>query len=314
MKPTHLILNPLSGHGSGKLSLPRIRSLLDGLGVQYSLEETQRPWHAAELARAAAGAGAQLVVAVGGDGTANEVLNGLLLARPYPASAAQPAMGILPVGRGNDFAFAAGLPLDLEAACRALASGCRRRMDVGLVRGGDFPNGRYFGNGVGIGFDAVVGFEAAKMTRLRGFPNYIVAALKTIFLYYRAPQVRLQAGGNTLELSALMVSVMNGRRMGGGFWMAPTAASDDGLLDLCIARQVSRPRILALIPRFMKGTQVGHPAIQTLQTARLRIDALQGGLPAHADGETLCTHGQSLEIELLPGQIEMVCAAPENAA
>ena len=88
-------------------------------------------------------------------------------------------MGILSVGRGNDFAFGVGVPRDLEAGCRTLAQNNRRTIDVGWVVGGLYPQGRYFGNGVGIGFDAVVGFEALKMKWLHGFPSYIVAALKT---------------------------------------------------------------------------------------------------------------------------------------
>ena len=108
-------------------------------------------------------------------------------------------------------------------------------IDIGRVAGGLYPQGRYFGNGVGIGFDAVVGFVAQKKKRLTGFASYIVAALKTIFLYYRAPLVRIEYDGQTLTLPSLMVSVMNGRRMGGGFMMAPQAQPDDGLFDLCIA-------------------------------------------------------------------------------
>ena len=159
-------------------------------------------------------------------------------------------MGMLAIGRGNDFAFGAGIPKGVEAGCRVITEGYRKKIDIGWVVGGDYPDGRYFGNGVGIGFDAVVGFEAQKMTRLTGFLSYIVAALKTIFLYYQAPLIRIEYDNQELVLPALMVSIMNGRRMGGGFMMAPTSSMLDGLLDLCIARQVSRGRILTLIPHF----------------------------------------------------------------
>ena len=103
---------------------------------------------------------------------------------------------------------------------------------------------------VAIGFDAVVGFEALKMKYLHGFASYIVAALKTIFLYFKAPQVQIDYDGKCITLPALMVSIMNGRRMGGGFMMAPDGHADDGLLDLIVAREVSRPKIFALIARF----------------------------------------------------------------
>jgi diacylglycerol kinase family enzyme len=223
-------------------------------------------------------------------------------------------MGVLCVGRGNDFAYGMGIPSDLEAGCHTLAQNRRRRVDIGLVTGGDYPQGRYFGNGVGIGFDAVVGFEALKLKRLSGFPSYIVAALKTIFLYYQAPEVQVQFDGQNIQLHALMVSVMNGRRMGGGFRMAPEARQDDGLFDLCIAEQVSRGRIFGLIPHFMRGTQASQKEVRTPQASRLTVTAVQGSLPVHADGETICTHGLQLTLELFPKQIEMVCQPMEVLA
>ncbi len=309
MVPLCLIVNPVSGRGAGERAIPIVTALMGRHGLAYTLLRTERPWHAAELARQAAAEGYSAVVAVGGDGTANEVLNGLMQARRQGDGG--PAMGVLCVGRGNDFAFGVGIPKDIEAGIGALAANHRRRIDIGRVEGGLYPQGRYFGNGVGIGFDAVVGFEALKLKRLSGFPSYIVAAFRTIFLYYHAPQVRIQVDEQDLTLRALMVSIMNGRRMGGGFWMAPNARHDDGLFDLCIAAQVSRPQILALIPRFMQGTQASHPAIQTTQARRVAVTALQGSLPAHADGETLCTEGQELCLEIVPGALDIVTAAAE---
>jgi YegS/Rv2252/BmrU family lipid kinase len=300
-----IIVNPVSGRGAGERSLPRLRELLGGEGLDYELVRTERPMHAVELARAAAAGGVDVVVAAGGDGTANEVINGLLSAQNAGVHSS-PAMGVLCVGRGNDFAFGAGIPKDLEEGCRALAVGIRKKIDVGLVRGGLFPDGRYFGNGVGVGFDAVVGFEALKMKRLHGFASYIVAALKTIFLYYRAPLVRIEYDGTSETVPALMVSVMNGRRMGGGFMMAPAGQTADGLFDLCLARQVSRMGILGLIPRFMKGTQGTHPAIKAARARSIRVTALEGVLPAHADGETLCIDGKELSLEILPARLEVI--------
>jgi YegS/Rv2252/BmrU family lipid kinase len=258
-----------------------------------------------ELAKQAALDGFEVVVVAGGDGTANEVINGLMLAKHAGADGV--AMGVIAIGRGNDFAFGVNVPPGLEDGCRVLVDDFRTSMDVGLVTGGLYPEGRYFGNGVGIGFDAVVGFEALKMTRLQGFLSYIVAAVKTIFLYYQAPLVRIEFDGQTMDKHTLMVSIMNGRRMGGGFMMAPEAGIDDGLLDLCIAEQVSKARIFALIPRFMAGTQASQPSIQTGRTRSIVVTALEGSLPAHADGETLCTEGQQLKMEILPRQIEIIC-------
>ncbi|MCJ7551753.1 MAG: diacylglycerol kinase family lipid kinase [Anaerolineae bacterium] len=305
-----IIVNPTAGRGEAELAVPRIERLLRDQGLDYELIRTERPWHAAELAQEAAETGIDVVVAVGGDGTANEVINGLM---QIPQEQRTCALSVLCLGGGNDFAFGAGIPADLEEGVRVLAEGYRRTIDVGHVVGGDYPHGRYFGNGIGVGFDAVVGFVAAKLKRLHGFAGYIVATLKTVFIYYPAPMVTLEyedavtGEHQTRRLPALMVSVMNGRRMGGGFMMAPDGSPSDGLFDLCIARQVSRLGVFGLVPHFLRGTQATQEAITTGRTSRLIVSAAEETLPAHADGETLCTAGRKLEISLIPQQIHVIC-------
>jgi diacylglycerol kinase (ATP) len=306
-----IIVNPVSGRGAGENSVPHLNHQLRAYGLDFNLVRTERPWHAAELAQGAVSDGYDVVVAVGGDGTANEVLNGLMHAKRNGAGRA--ALGLIGVGRGNDLAFGMGVPSGLDVGQRILYQDNRCTVDVGFLTGGMFPQGRFFGNGVGIGFDAVVGFEALKMKRIHGFLNYLLAALKTIFLYYQAPLVKIEYNGEGMEQLSLMVSIMNGRRMGGGFWMAPEAKVDDGLFDLCIAGQVSKLGILALIPRFMQGTQASHPAVQTGRTKKIEVTALEGVLPAHADGETICTEGKRLTVELLTGEIDVICQAQDGA-
>ena len=299
-----VIVNPTSGRGRGEEAYPLIEKALHKLNLDFEMCRTEAPGHAIELAEAASTAGFDVVVCEGGDGTANEVLNGLTRTRLEGRGTA--ALGLISVGRGNDFAYGVDTSPELGNACRALAEDRRKTIDVGLSTGGDYPQGRYFGNGVGIGSDAVVGFEALKLKRLHGFPSYIVAALKTIFLYYQAPTVRIEYNTEALTQPALMVSVMNGRRLGGGFMMAPEGQIDDGLFDLTIADHVDRATIFALILRFMQGSQVGHPSIKVAQTAKVTVTAEQGSLPAHADGETLCEAGDSLEIEIVPQALEVI--------
>ncbi len=305
-----IIVNPTSGRGYGEKSIPQIKRILNEHGLDFDLVRTERPWHAAELAQEAAASGYDVAVAAGGDGTANEVLNGLMQARLLGLKKC--AMGILCVGRGNDFAYGMGIPADLEAGCRALAQDHRRIIDVGRVTGGDYPQGRYFGNCVGIGFDAVVGFEAVKMTHLTGFPSYIVAVLKTVSLYYKAPLTKIEYDGQTITQPSLMVSIMNGQRLGGGFFMAPEGKPDDGMFDMCMAREVSRLRLFSLIPHFMQGTQADQEPITMAQAQRVVVTAVEGTLPAHVDGETLCVAGKRLEVELLPHQVEIVDFSQED--
>lgn len=307
--PRHkIILNPAAGRGRAGERVTEIEGALKALAVDFELVRTERPMHAIDLAAQAGAEGFQVVVAAGGDGTANEVLNGLMRVRER--GAVPPAMGMLCVGRGNDFAYGAGVPPGLQEGCGLLARGTRRWMDVGRLRGGDYPQGRYFGNGVGVGFDTIVGLEAAKLKWAHGFLGYVIGALKTMFLYYRAPLVTIDIDGSRLEQKSLMISAMNGRRMGGTFFMTPESRNDDGQLDLCVAGEPRRLQMLGLILKFMKGRQAGSPHIRMGRAAAVEIRALEGKLAIHADGETVSEHTDELLLECLPRQVEIISAGP----
>lgn len=301
-----LIVNPIAGRGAAKKMLPVIESLLESYQLSYDVVFTEYPGHGIKLAAEAGGNGYKTVVAVGGDGTVNEVINGLMQAAN--AGHLTSDLAVLPVGRGNDFSFGMGVPQDLQEACRILIENKTKPIDIGFVRGGDYPQGRYFGNGVGIGFDTIVGFEAAKLPSfISGIPAYLIAAVKTIFLYFRAPNLRLDIDGEVIEQPCLLVSFMNGKRMGGSFMFAPESKCDDGLLSLCITRQVTRGQVLGLFPKIMSGTQESHPAINMPTGKLIQVTALTGSLPVHADGETICEAGSELEVSILQKKLQLVC-------
>jgi YegS/Rv2252/BmrU family lipid kinase len=301
-----VIVNPVAGKGAAEEAIPEIKAYFESFGVEYDLLLTDHPGHAIELAEEAGSNGYGTVVAVGGDGTANEVINGLMQAAKKGRLTSN--MAVLPVGRGNDFSFGMGVPQELEHACRLLVDGKTRTIDIGFVKGGDYPEGRYFGNGVGIGFDAVVGFEAARLPSfISGIPAYLLAAVKTIFLFFNAPLLRLEIDDEVIEQPCLLVSLMNGRRMGGSFMFAPQSESDDGLLNLCISRQVTRLQILGLFPKVMGGTHQNHPAISMPSGKHIKIEALSGTLPVHADGETICEAGKYLEVDIMKQQLQLIC-------
>lgn len=301
-----IIINPAAGKGAAKKAMPEIEAILDRLGLDYDVKYTQHPGHGIQLAQDACAGEYPVLVAVGGDGTANEVINGMMGSAHGAANL--PSLAVLPVGRGNDFSYGMGLPQELEAACQLLANGHSRQIDIGLVKGGDYPDGRYFGNGIGIGFDTVVGFEAAKLPSfVGGVPGYLIAALKTIFLFFNAPNLQLDIDGEVLEQPCILVSLMNGRRMGGSFMFAPESQPDDGILNLCIAGQVSRLQILGLFPKVMSGMQESHQAIKMPTARSVKIKALSGTLPVHADGETICVAGQELEVKVVPQALRLVC-------
>jgi diacylglycerol kinase (ATP) len=298
-----IIVNPLAGRGLGEKSIPRIHEAMQGM--DYKLVCTEGVWHAKELAEAATHEGYDVIVLASGDGTLNEAINGIMHARTNGKS---PAVAVLSVGTGNDFSSGAGIPTTLEEGLQALRANKRRKIDLGFVKGGDYPDGRYFGNGIGVGFDAAVGFETLKVHWTRGLLAYLIGTIKTVFLYYSPPRLKITLDDETITQVSLMVSIMNGKRMGGGFKMAPESKSDDGLFDLCIVEIASKGRIFGLIPYFLGGTQATQPEVKMRRSRRAEIKALEGAFPAHADGETLCLNGSSLTLELLPLELEIICA------
>lgn len=307
--PLTIIVNPISGRGNGLISIPRIKEILDPHQIDYQIIQTEGVGHAIQLARQYA-ATSDAVISVGGDGTANEVINGLMQAKLVDGKTTK--MGVIPTGRGNDFAYSMGIPTELTESCQCIIDNHSRMIDIGIAFGDNFPNGRYFGNGVGVGFDAVVGFEAVKMKLLKGFLSYIVAALKTIFIYYKAPMLEIHTENEEFRMSSLMVSIMNGIRMGGGFFMAPMGNPGDNQFDLCCVQQVSKLKTFPLMAKFMKGQQRGDPAVRFIRGTHITIKAIEGSIPAHADGETVCETGKQIYVELLPHQIDLIVQAKKE--
>lgn len=302
-----VIVNPTSGRGLGERSIPQIESSLRDDGLDFTLVKTERMWHAAELAEGAARDGYDVIACASGDGTANEAINGIMRAKKAGYNSA--AFTVLGIGTGNDFAGGTGIPTNLVDGLKSLKENKRKKIDLGFVKGGDYPEGRYFGNGIGVGFDAAVGSEAIKVRWTRGLPAYLIGVIKTVFLYYNPAQVEIILDDEeTIKQVSLMISVMNGRRMGGGFQMAPESRPDDGLFDLCIAKTASKGRILQMIPYFIKGTQAALPEIQMKRAKKVSIKSLDLTFPAHADGEFICLSGSHLTLELLPKELEIICA------
>jgi len=311
MSTIKVILNPVSGRGVGQRMAEVIRHTLTEAKATFEIVETTEPLSAVAQAAQAVREGWDIIAVAGGDGTGNEVLNGIVEASlGTPAwEAGEPAasaMGLIPIGTGNDFAWCMGVPIgDVAAACRLLAAGNTRVVDVGRVED-ELGNVRYFCNNFGAGFDAATTVESYKLRYLSGSLVFLVAVLKTIFLYYKAPLVTVRYDEQEMELPLLMVSVANGRRTGGMFLIAPQAVQDDGLLDLSLARQVSRLGIFRLIPYFIRGTHATQPTVTVDRTAHIVI-ASEQDLPVHVDGEIMRTDAHRLEVRALPRRLRVVC-------
>ena len=298
-----IILNPTAGKGKAAKQHPKIERFLRESGRDFEIYLTKRPGDALETVRDMPLGVDDVVVAAGGDGTCNEVVNGLLT---RPPACAPPLFGILPIGRGNDFSYTPGIPGDIEKALQLLIDANVRLLDAGFVKGGFFPNGRYFVNGVGIGFDTKVGFEAAKL-KIKSGISYAIGALIMLVRYDPSPVLQIRFDDNEITLPAVLVSVVNGRRMGGSFYMGPNAVLDDGLLDICTVRhQSSRRSLLKILGHYTKGTQAQCDGVSMGRALRVHLKALEGGMAAHCDGETVCYDGKELEITCIPGALRLI--------
>ncbi|MSP12130.1 MAG: diacylglycerol kinase family lipid kinase [Chloroflexi bacterium] len=292
-----VILNPAAGHGAGRQAIPLIQRTLASLNLPCEFVITDGPQQAVHLAhQAAAHERCHIVVAAGGDGTINEVGNGLMRARE---EGFEVTMGIIPLGSGNDLIKSLDIPNSPALACRRLAEGHPRLMDVGRI------GTAYFFNALGFGFDSLVAMEARKMRRLRGLPLYLVATLRTLLLTYNTPRVHLTLDNTTIEQEVTMLAFANGRCYGGGFWIAPQAEIDDGLSDVVIVDPLSRLRILGFIPHVMRGTHLGRAGVSLLRSRRLTVTSREP-LPVQADGEIIFTDARHLEIELLPAALRVL--------
>ena len=264
------ILNPRAGVTARRAlaALERGHSAWDSI----ELRETTHPGHACDLAREAAEAGADVVLAVGGDGTANEAAQGLLHTRT--------ALGLVPVGSGNGLARALGIPLSPARAVETLADAVVRRMDVGLV------TGRPFLNVAGAGLDAVVGADFHAHGRRggrRGLMTYVRLTLRHI-VSYRPGAWTLKAGASGFEGRAWIVAFVNGRQYGGGAILTPRARLDDGLLDVLVFEDASLFEVLLQAPRLFSGTIESYRHYRHVQTTSATLTAAAAFLH-HRDGE-----------------------------
>ena len=217
MATAKVIVNPYAGRWAGRAAIPRVERALRRLDFSFDLVTTDGPNHAVLLARAAADAGYGPIVAVGGDGTISEVMNGLM--QSASGDVAGP-LGIIPAGSANDLASQLGVPADIDGACARVAMGRERTIDIGRI------NDRFFDNDVGVGFEPQVTLEARKIKRLRGALIYLVAVARAL-RHLRQPRMTVEWDGGRASHEMPMVSVGNGN-VTGGFHLTPDARLDDG--------------------------------------------------------------------------------------
>ncbi len=288
-----VIVNPAAGGGRAGRALDGVHAALQRLGLEHRIESTRSLDHARELARSAA-AGGETVVAFGGDGLIGAVADAL--------RDSDGLLGVLPGGRGNDFARALGIPLDPRAACDVLATGTTRSLDLGEV------NGRTFVGIASCGIDADANRIANRSRVVGGNLVYSYAALRALAQWHPAAFTITIDGGRPHTITGYTIAVANSSSYGGGMRLAPAARLDDGLLEIVVIAHMTKLRFLRLLPTVFWGGHVNHAGVEILQGRRVEI-ASSRPLEIYADGDPIAHLPAT--VRALPGAVRtLVPASP----
>lgn len=299
---TKLIINPNADMGNAWRLASDLRHIVEEFGgADWS--GTVYPTHATELAKQAAVDGYDLLVAVGGDGTVHEVINGVMQA---PADR-RPRIGVVPMGSGNDFSHAAGIKGNPSKALHQVFTGTPRSLDLLRVED-DHGRVEYVDNTMGIGFNATVTIRSHSLPLLRGFLMYLVAVLQTIILNHDPFTLQIKTDREHWTKEALMLVLCNGPREGGGFLVAPDADPADGLIHYTSIDKVSRLMMFRLVPEVMNGTHGRFKQVNMGHFERMQLKSDQP-LFIHMDGEIFAGFGtnvKELTMEVVPGAIDVL--------
>jgi len=300
-----LVVNPAARRGLAARRIKDVLALFEREDVPVVFNESRLPGDIEAQVEALAREGALRIVVAGGDGTVHEAVNGLMRAD------SEAALGLIPIGSGNDFSKAihaepgGGRLRDRDWANAAHALVKRlagelppRRIDLGRC------NGRYFANGAGVGFDALITRFSREVRLPLGNLVYVVGLARALLHGISTPALRVEAGSYRYEGRATLANIANGCWLGGQFLIAPDAVPDDGRLNLVLAKAVSRRRILALVPRLKKGLHLEADEVQHEPIDKLVIEC-EEALPLHLDGE-VCTPSKRFEIDCVPGALRLL--------
>jgi YegS/Rv2252/BmrU family lipid kinase len=297
-----IILNPMADMGNAWRVARDLRSITEEHG-NVTWSGTVYPGHGIELARQAAEEGYDRVIAMGGDGTVHEVVNGLM---QVPEDK-RPILGVVPVGSGNDFAHGIHVVTQSDKALRHALEAEASTVDLGLMTDGDGRR-EYFDNTLGIGFGAIVTIRSHRLPLLRGFLMYLTAVLQTIIIDHNPITMKIETDTEQWEQKVIYLVLCNGPREGGGFLIAPDAKIDDGVLDYAMITDVSRPMMFRIVPEVMKGT---HGRFKQVRMGTCKKYTLKADRPLyiHADGEIFSGPGSDIRhvsFEILPDALRVV--------
>jgi diacylglycerol kinase (ATP) len=280
-----LIVNPVAANGAVGKNWPRIRDFLQDEGVSFDAVLTEAPEHATQLAQQALDDGYRTIVAVGGDGTVNEVINGLVEEGSVDPEV---TLGIIPYGKGADFARMLGMPRDYMEACRQLLRLEPRLVDLGRItclREGHEVE-RYFINAAGLGFDGEVAEVVNRFPKVLGGTITYLVCLLIGLVTYRNKNVELSFDGQHARGRVNSVIVCNGCYVGGGMFIAPGALFDDGLFYVVILGNLNKLEVVVNLPRVYKGTHLTHPKVSHFAAKEVHVEARER-MFLQAEGELI---------------------------
>ncbi len=298
-----LIINPNASKGRGRNKAKKIKDLFSKQGRSCTIAYTSGKGHAEKLAKSGVESGFRTIIAAGGDGTVNEVINGVMRAKGHE----RVRMGIIPVGRGNDFAWIAGIPNDLEKAVDIIIKGDVKDTDVGFAKGTGREKGRYFLNGMGFGFEPMVNFKAQDYKHLNGMASYVAAFIHILFNPPKGYDLNVKIDDEEIEINSQQFSANNGRRMGSSFLMTPLAEIDDGLLDYMYTKKLYKGfGLIKMAFRFFRGAMVSDKENFGYGKAkRIEISSSRDLIVSHIDGEEFSRVGKHFEIEILHNAVKL---------
>jgi YegS/Rv2252/BmrU family lipid kinase len=294
---TVFLVNPASGNGSTGRRWPELARRASALGLEGDTLLSEHAGHLIELARGAVESGATLVVAVGGDGTLNEVVNGV--------AGRDVDLASIPLGTGMDFGRTYRIPGKFEDAVRVAVGGDVRKIDAGRVRyrtwAGENAE-RWFANVSSVGMSGAVAQRANGMSKALGGKVTFFYALTRVFLEWQNTDVTVRLDDCERRGRMHDVIVANGVWHGGGMMLAPDAAPDDGQFDVVLIGDVSKVDFLTTAPKIYKGKHVDHPKVEVLRSARVEVDA-PVQLPIELEGEQVGTTPATFEV--VPGALRV---------
>lgn len=298
------IVNPNAGNGKGKKDWERISGLFHKSDIPVYARFTEKKGEAIGLTRDSLAEGYRKFISVGGDGTLNEIVNGIFTQDSCPTK--DVVMGMIPVGTGNDWGRMFGIPLVYEGAVKVIKDNKIMPHDVGTITyfSSDGQQKRYFMNIAGVGFEAVVVQKTNKQKdKGRSSQAVYFYNLLSSLISYRRPYINITIDGKTVFTKAFSVNVGNGRYCGGGMRQTPDALPDDGLLDITVIKDMGRIEVIKALKILYDGTILSHPKIDGYRSNNLKITS-ETALYAEADGESL---GHTpVEFGIIPGGVNVV--------